>query len=131
MLFRCERYIDVNPNTINEKYVNYENGKKAITNKGKTSIIDDPANRGTFNYYTYKSNEFGMDKYVHGIDIYTWVKYGTGTDDKTSRVQRNQALNLGTDVSKHYNDPKFQKFARKNNYKITRELMDKYLSQKK
>ena len=124
-------YINLNPNTINEKYVNYENGKEAVTNKGKTKIIDDPTNRGTFNYYTYKLDEFDVDKYQHSIDIYTWVRYGSGTDDYTSKNQRTHALQLGGDVSKHYNDPKFQEFAKNNNYKITRELMDKYLRQKK
>jgi hypothetical protein len=138
-------YINVNTDTMNKKYVNYENGREVITNSDGTEIITDPTNRGTFNYYTYDLNESNKNKGIvdstiipfidtgfHGIDIMTWVSYGTGYDDNTSLGERVEILLLGRRISaalssKNQTESKiFTDFTAQYDHRVTKEVTDEY-----
>ena len=52
--------------------------------------MTDPAIVGTFNYYTYDlNNSSDPDKTKHGVDIATWVLWGSGINDKTLIHKKN------------------------------------------
>ena len=73
-------------NNKNKKYTN-EDGYEVVLNKNN-KIVTDPSNRGTYNMVTYKSI-FSKDAYLHAkIDMKLWKKFGTGSDDKSTREIR-------------------------------------------
>ena len=73
-------------NNKNKKYTN-EDGYEVVLDKNN-KIVTDPSNRGTYNMVTYKSI-FSKDAYLHAkIDMKLWKKFGTGSDDKSTREIR-------------------------------------------
>ena len=73
-------------NNKNKKYTN-EDGYEVVLNKNN-KIVTDPSNRGIYNMVTYKSI-FSKDAYLHAkIDMKLWKKFGTGSDDKSTREIR-------------------------------------------
>ena len=98
-------------NNANIKLVNIKNGKEVVLdNRG--NIVKDPKNIGTFNYYTYELNKSKMtkqdvkDKINHGVDIYNWIKFGSGINDTSTVEERWERFVLGSIVSANYNSLK-------------------------
>ena len=119
---------------LNRKFVNYENGKEVVLNNNLTKIVNDPINRGTFNYYTYKSKNWleaiitSPHKALHLIDIHNWVSFGTGIDDRHDYAavkQRGEMLKLGAEISSDYTNIKSWAESRKIQY-IGREELNQY-----
>ena len=96
----------------NKKYVDYNTGKEVVIDSNG-NIVKNSMLVGTFNFFTYKpKNDF--DKNKHTIDIMTWIEWGTGINDTTTRSQRIECFAIGTFVSFNYES--IQDWAEENNY---------------
>ncbi|EEY35491.1 hypothetical protein, partial [Pseudoleptotrichia goodfellowii] len=94
-------YIGEKPN---KKYVDNNTGKEVvIDSKGK--IVRDFWNVGTFNRYTYISDD-DPDKNKHFEDVIEWLTFGTGANDKSSMFDRIKIGVIGKIISDNYNDIK-------------------------
>ncbi len=94
-------YVGDNPN---KKYVEYDTGKEVVLSSNG-EIVTDTWNIGTANRYTYRENE-KISKLMHVTDVSDWIFFGTGVNDKSSRLQRMQILVIGSVVSNYYDDVK-------------------------
>ena len=119
---------------LNRKFVNYENGKEVVLNDKLTKIVNDPINRGTFNYYSYKSKNWleaiitSPYKAMHLIDIHNWVSFGTGIDDRHDYAavkQRGEMLKLGAEISSDYTNIESWAESKKIQY-VGREELNQY-----
>ena len=110
----------------NKKFIEYETGKEVVLNNKLTKIIKDPVNIGTFNYYTYvlKGGGISIDKGMHGIDVYNWIRFGTGINDKSTFGERIDIFVLGTIVSTNYKELKEWSKNRKIEYIGYKELIE-------
>ena len=72
---------------LNRKFVNKENGREIVFTHDLKNVVKDTNNVGTFNYYTYEK-VYEPDSLKHSkTDIYNWLKYGTGINDKSTYLE--------------------------------------------
>ena len=114
---------------LNRKFVNKENGREFFFTHDLKNVVKDANNVGTFNYYTYEK-VYELDSLKHSIDIYNWLKYGTGINDKSTYLERYDYFELGTEISINYNSIKKWAEDRKITH-IGRKELENYYRDKK
>ena len=109
-----EKNFNILDENSNKKYTSFETGKEAITTPDGKSLVKDPVVAGTFNFFTYTPQDTS-DKNAHVADIQTWINWGSGINDFTTKMERIEVFGIGTYISLNYNN--IQSWAKKNGVK--------------
>ena len=97
-------YFNFSEETRYKKYVN-EDGYELILDQNNKPVYD-PVIVGTYNFYTYDGVKNPIDLVSHTKDMELWEKYGTGSNDPTTREEREKigGLMLGIAISFNYKE---------------------------
>ena len=97
-------YFNFSEETRYKKYVS-EDGYELILDQNNKPVYD-PVIVGTYNFYTYDGVKNPIDLVSHTKDMELWEKYGTGSNDPTTREEREKigGLMLGIAISFNYKE---------------------------
>ena len=118
-------YFNFSEETRYKKYVS-EDGYELILDQNNKPVYD-PIVVGTYNFHTYKSVvKNPIDFVSHLKDVNLWKKYGTGSNDPTTREEREEigGFIFGYKIQNNYDEIRNELEAREKNTVSLKELTE-------